>query len=43
MTTEQAIVFFAMIVWLLAVLFREEDEAEKRLAEAQRLAGLRDH
>ena len=30
MTTEQALVFFAAIVWLLVRLFREEDEAERR-------------
>lgn len=43
MATEQALVFFAAITWLLVVLFREEDEAEKRLAETQRAAGLREH
>ncbi|MCY7302188.1 MAG: cytochrome c oxidase assembly protein [Thermoleophilia bacterium] len=40
MTTEQAIVFFAMIVWLLVVLFREEDEAERELQARQRAEGL---
>jgi cytochrome c oxidase assembly factor CtaG len=40
MTTEQAIVFFAMIVWLLVVLFREEDEAERELQARQRAQGL---
>ena len=28
MTTEQALVLFAAVVWLLVRLFREEDEAE---------------
>ncbi len=40
MTTEQAIVFFAVIVWLLARLFREEDEAERELQARQRAQGL---
>ncbi|MEO5633227.1 cytochrome c oxidase assembly protein [Gaiella sp.] len=40
MTTEQAIVFFAMITWLLVVLFREEDEAERELQARQRAEGL---
>ena len=40
MTTEQAIVFFAMITWLLVRLFREEDEAERALQERQRAEGL---
>ena len=40
MTSEQALVFFAAIVWLLARLFREEDEAERRLQEQDRAAGL---
>ena len=40
MTTEQALVFFGMITWLLVRLFREEDEAERALQERQRLAGL---
>ena len=43
MSTEQALVFFAAIVWLLAQLFREEAEAEERLAAEQRAAGLREH
>ena len=43
MSTEQALVFFAVIVWLLVRLFREEAEAEERLAAEQRAAGLRDH
>ena len=43
MSTEQALVFFVAIVWLLARLFREESEAEERLAAAQRAAGLRKH
>ncbi len=43
MSTEQAVVFFAAIVWLLVRLFREEDEAEERLAAEQRAAGLREH
>jgi cytochrome c oxidase assembly factor CtaG len=42
MSTEQALVFFAAIVWLLVRLFREEAEAEERLAEDQRASGLRD-
>ena len=40
MTTEQALVFFGVITWLLVRLFREEDEAERALQERQRLAGL---
>src|SRR6185503_15030318 len=36
MSTEQALVFFAAIVWLLVRLFREEAESEERLAEEQR-------
>ena len=32
MSTEQALVFFAAIVWLLARLFREEAAAEERVA-----------
>lgn len=40
MTTEQAIVFFAMIAWLLVVLFREEDAAERELQAKQRAEGL---
>jgi len=43
MSTEQALVFFAAIVWLLARLFREEADAEERLAAEQRAAGLREH
>jgi len=43
MSTEQAVVFFAAIVWLLGRLFREEAEAEERLAAEQRAAGLRKH
>jgi putative membrane protein len=43
MSTEQALVFFVAIVWLLAQLFREEAEAEERLAAEQRAAGLREH
>jgi len=43
MSTEQALVFFAAIVWLLVRLFREEAEAEERLAAEQRAAGLREH
>jgi cytochrome c oxidase assembly factor CtaG len=37
MTTEQAVVMFAAVVWLFARLFREEDEAE-RLQQARRRA-----
>jgi len=40
MTTEQAIVLFAAIVWLLVRLLREEDEAERRLQAEQRAQGL---
>ena len=43
MSTEQAVVFFGAIVWLLARLLREETEAEERLAAEQRAAGLREH
>ena len=43
MSSEQALVFFAAIVWLLVRLFREEAEAEERLAAEQRAAGLREH
>jgi putative membrane protein len=43
MSTEQALVFFAAIVWLLVRLLREEAEAEERLAAEQRAAGLREH
>ena len=40
MSTEQALVLFSAIVWLLLRLFREEQEAEERLAAEQRAAGL---
>ena len=40
MTTEQALVFFAVITWLLVVLFREEDEAERALQAQHRAQGL---
>ncbi len=40
MTSEQALVLFAAIVWLLVRLFREEDEAEQRLLAQQRARGL---
>lgn len=43
MSTEQALVFLAAIAWLLVKLLREEEEAERRLAEEQRAAGLRRH
>ena len=43
MSTEQAVVFGIAIVWLLVRLFREEEEAEARLVEEQRAAGLRRH
>jgi cytochrome c oxidase assembly factor CtaG len=43
MSTEQAIVFFSAIVWLLIRLLGEEAEAEERLAAEQRAAGLREH
>lgn len=43
MSTEQALVFLAAIVWLLLRLLREEAEAEERLAAEQRAAGLRRH
>ena len=42
MSTEQALVLFAAIVWLLLRLLREEQQAEERLATEQRAAGLRD-
>lgn len=42
MSTEQALVFLAAIVWLLLRLFREEDAEEERLAAEQRAAGLLD-
>ena len=40
MTTEQALVLFAAVVWLLVRLFREEDEAERKLQAQQRAQGL---
>ncbi len=40
MSSEQALVFFAAIVWLLIRLFREENEAEQALRERQRAEGL---
>ncbi|MEI7759623.1 MAG: cytochrome c oxidase assembly protein [Thermoleophilia bacterium] len=40
MTTEQALVFFTIITWLLVRLLREEDEAERELQERQRTEGL---
>ena len=40
MTSEQAVVFFAAIVWLLLRLLREEDEAERTLHARQRADGL---
>jgi putative membrane protein len=43
MSTEQVVVFFAAIAWLLGRLLREEAEAEERLAAEQRAAGLREH
>jgi cytochrome c oxidase assembly factor CtaG len=43
MSTEQALVFFAALVWLLVRLFHEEAAAEERLAAEQRAAGLREH
>ncbi len=43
MTSEQAVVFLAAIVWLLLRLLREEAESERSLTEQQRAAGLRDH
>ena len=39
MSTEQALVLFSAIVWLLLRLLREEQEAEERLAAEQRAAG----
>lgn len=36
MSSEQALVFFAAIVWLLVRLFREEEQAEQALRERQR-------
>jgi putative membrane protein len=43
MSTEQALVFLAAIVWLLVRLLREEADAERQLADAQRAVGLREH
>lgn len=40
MSSEQAIVFFAAIAWLLVRLLREEEEAERALRERQRAQGL---
>jgi cytochrome c oxidase assembly factor CtaG len=40
MTSEQAIVFFVAIAWLLLRLFREEDAAEQALRARQRAEGL---
>lgn len=40
MSSEQAIVFFAAVAWLLMRLFREEDEAEQALRAKQRAQGL---
>jgi cytochrome c oxidase assembly factor CtaG len=40
MTSEQAVVLFAAIVWLFARLFREEDEAERALQAQQRAQGI---
>ena len=40
MTTEQALVLFAAVVWLLVRLFREEDEAEAQLRAQHRARGL---
>lgn len=40
MTTEQAVIFFAVIAWLLVRLLREEDEAERALQARQRAEGL---
>jgi putative membrane protein len=40
MTSEQALVLFAAIVWLLVRLFREEDEAERQLRAQHRARGL---
>lgn len=42
MSTEQALVFLAAIVWLLLRLVREEQAEEERLADEQRASGLRD-
>jgi putative membrane protein len=43
MSSEQALVFLAVIVWLLIRLLHEEAEAEERLAAEQRALGLRKH
>jgi putative membrane protein len=43
MSTEQALVFLAVIVWLVLRLLREEEAAEEQLAAEQRAAGLRRH
>jgi cytochrome c oxidase assembly factor CtaG len=43
MSSEQALVFLAVIVWLLVRLLHEEAEAEERLAAEQRALGLREH
>jgi cytochrome c oxidase assembly factor CtaG len=43
MSTEQAVVLLAAVVWLLVRLLREEAEAEERLTAEQRAAGLRRH
>jgi cytochrome c oxidase assembly factor CtaG len=40
MTTEQALILFAAVVWLLVRLFREEDEAEAALQAEQHARGL---
>ena len=40
MTTEQALVSFIVIAWLLVRLFREEDEAESLLQDQHRAEGL---
>ena len=40
MSTEQALVLFAAVVWLLVRLFREEDEREQLLQAEHRAQGL---
>jgi len=40
MSTEQALVLFVAVVWLLARLFREEDEREQMLQAQHRAQGL---
>ena len=40
MSTEQALVLFAAVVWLLVRLFREEDERERLLQAQHRAQGL---